>query len=79
MSETDREAATELTAAVTCTCRQIVVFPFTSALDEMGTRIHGLEKNVSELTTQAVRLRRKPAKTKTLASTSVYLLRPKLF
>lgn len=27
--------------------------PFTLALDEMGTRIDGLEKNVAELMTQA--------------------------
>ncbi|KAA8586116.1 hypothetical protein FQN60_007685, partial [Etheostoma spectabile] len=64
MSKTDSKAAKEMTEAMEATMQRLqgrfrLIVPllaelsFTLPLDEMGTRIEGLEKNVSELMTQA--------------------------
>ncbi|KAK9529804.1 hypothetical protein VZT92_013874 [Zoarces viviparus] len=59
MSKTDRNAATDMTAAMEETMQrlqgrfQAMSQQLESKIDEMGTRIDGLENNVSDLMTQA--------------------------
>lgn len=59
MSKTDSKAATDMTEAMEKTMQrlqgrfQAVSEQLESKIDEMGTRIDDLEKNVAELMTQA--------------------------